>query len=209
VAAAAAAAARGTAAAAPSHQRRRCTHHYCALCARVIAVTHHWQYKVRQTTTMQMCFPAAVFAVVVVASRRGCCLLLSLLLLLAAVGSSRKGTTGKRPTKPALGFNHCSIECCGSDMPNASFLMGTADAMVQRGLKAAGYMFVNLVREGHLCARGKCRTYMYRIGIHAAELHLFLSGDAGIIVADPAPLLPLLLMYAFATPTGRLLDDAR
>jgi hypothetical protein len=80
-------------------------------------------------------------------------LALALLLLLRAAaavapagagGSTSSG--GKRPSKPALGFNHCSIECCGPDMPSAAFLKGTADAMVRRGLTAAGYEFVNMVR---------------------------------------------------------------
>ena len=71
-------------------------------------------------------------------------LALALLPAAAAAGGSTSG--GKRPSKPALGFNHCSIECCGPDMPSAAFLKGTADAMVRRGLTAAGYKFVNMVR---------------------------------------------------------------
>ena len=34
-------------------------------------------------------------------------------------------------SKPALGFNHCSIQCCGPDMPSARFMKATADAMVK------------------------------------------------------------------------------
>ena len=73
-------------------------------------------------------------------------LALALLLLPVAAAGPRSTSGGKRPSKPALGFNHCSIECCGPDMPSAAFLKGTADAMVRRGLTAAGYEFVNMVR---------------------------------------------------------------
>ena len=71
------------------------------------------------------------------------------------------GAEHKRPNKPSLGFNHCSIECCGPDMPSAAFLKDTADAMVKRGLKAAGYKYVNMVSEHGpsihcLCLRFHC-----------------------------------------------------
>ena len=44
-------------------------------------------------------------------------LLLQQLLLL-----SQHADTGHRPSKPALGFNHCSIDCCSPDMPSARFM---------------------------------------------------------------------------------------
>ena len=44
-------------------------------------------------------------------------LLLQQLLLL-----SQHADTGHRPGKPALGFNHCSIDCCSPDMPSARFM---------------------------------------------------------------------------------------
>ena len=47
-----------------------------------------------------------------------------------AQGSITKGLMAGT-SKPALGFNHCSIQCCGPDMPSARFMKATADAMVK------------------------------------------------------------------------------
>ena len=58
--------------------------------------------------------------------------------------AAKPRASGKRPSKPALGFNHCSVECCGPDMPSAAFMTATADAMLSRGLTEAGYEFVNM-----------------------------------------------------------------
>ena len=58
--------------------------------------------------------------------------------------AAKPRASGKRPSKPALGFNHCSVECCGPDMPSAAFMTATADAMFSRGFTEAGYEFVNM-----------------------------------------------------------------
>ena len=49
--------------------------------------------------------------------------------------------------KPALGFNNWDIVGCNATMPNAAEIMRTADQFVKRGLKAAGYSYINMVRK--------------------------------------------------------------
>jgi alpha-galactosidase len=95
-----------------------------------------------------------------------CALLASAVTLHAATAGDsvsaqpRTASPGRRPSKPALGFNHCGIECCGPDMPSAQFLMATADAMVSRGLRDAGYEFINMDDCWMMpaCDDGSCRT---------------------------------------------------
>lgn len=71
------------------------------------------------------------------------------MLLLAQLVLS--GTTGPAPGSgspgfgtPAIGFNTCNVNCGNGTFPNAAFVLGTAEAMVKRGFKAAGYHFVNM-----------------------------------------------------------------
>ena len=67
------------------------------------------------------------------------------LAVLAALAAPRASVASHGFSKPALGFNNCNLQCCNATMPSARFLLRTADAIVRRGLKDAGYLYVNMV----------------------------------------------------------------
>eukprot|EP00928_Gymnodinium_smaydae_P042121 TRINITY_DN28410_c0_g1_i1.p1 TRINITY_DN28410_c0_g1~~TRINITY_DN28410_c0_g1_i1.p1 ORF type:complete len:720 (+),score=80.71 TRINITY_DN28410_c0_g1_i1:42-2162(+) len=45
---------------------------------------------------------------------------------------------------PKLGFNNCNIGCCSDTMPSSAFMRRTAELMVSRGFRDAGYEYVNM-----------------------------------------------------------------
>ena len=69
--------------------------------------------------------------------RRNMLIFVSLAASPAATGTAGMG-------RPALGFNNCNLQCCNATMPSADFVMRTADLLVSKGLRDAGYAYLNM-----------------------------------------------------------------